>query len=79
MTVDAVAEIAVDKALVASRAATAMLALRTADGSQIEVRHIDGRVPEGTLTARRFPLEHRSAIGEVFRTQKALWFSDREA
>jgi serine phosphatase RsbU (regulator of sigma subunit) len=79
MTVDAVAEIAVDKALVASRAATAMLALRTADGSQIEVRHIDGRVPEGTLSARRFPLEHRSAIGEVFRTQKALWFSDREA
>jgi serine phosphatase RsbU (regulator of sigma subunit) len=79
MTVDAVAEIAVDKALVASRAATAMLALRTADGSQIEVRHIDGRVPEGTLAARRFPLEHRSAIGEVFRTQKALWFSDREA
>ncbi len=79
MTVDAVAEIAVDKALVASRAATAMLALRTADGSQIEVRHIDGRVPEGTLAARRFPFDHRSAIGEVFRTQKALWFGDREA
>jgi GAF domain-containing protein len=79
MTVDAVAEIAVDKALVASRAATAMLALGSADGSQIEVRHINGRVPEGTLAARRFPLEHRSAIGEVFRTRKALWFSDRTA
>ena len=79
MTVDAVAEIAVDKALVASRAATAMLALGTPDGSEIEVRHIDGRVPEGTLAARRFPLEHRSAIGEVFRTRKPLWFGDREA
>ena len=77
MTVDAVAEIAVDKALVASGAAMAMLALATADGSQIEVRHIDGRVPEGTLAARLFSLEHRSAIGEVFRTRIPLWFSDR--
>jgi serine phosphatase RsbU (regulator of sigma subunit) len=56
-----------------------MLALTTSDGSQIEVRHIDGVVPEGTLAARRFPLEHRSAVGEVFRTQRPLWFSDREA
>jgi serine phosphatase RsbU (regulator of sigma subunit) len=79
MTVDAVAEIAVDKALVASGAATAMLALATADGSQIEVLHIDGRVPEGTLSARVFPLEHRSAVGEVFRTHTPLWFSDRAA
>ncbi len=79
MTVDAVAEIAVDKALVASSAATALLALATDDASQIEVRRIDGRVPEGTLTARFFPLEHRSAIGEVFRSRRALWFSDRDA
>ena len=79
MTVDAVAEIAVDKALVASRAATALLALATDDGSQIEVRRIEGRVPEGTPVARLFPLEHRSAIGEAFRTRRALWFSTRQA
>jgi GAF domain-containing protein len=52
LKVDEVAEIAVDKALVASGGVTALLALESPDG-RIEIRRVDGQVT-GEMRAKRF-------------------------
>ena len=52
LTVADVGEIAVNKALVASGGVTSLLALETADGRHLEIRHVEGRpAPERGLRA----------------------------
>jgi serine phosphatase RsbU (regulator of sigma subunit) len=78
LTVEAVAEIAVDKALVASHGSTAFLALASEDGGGLRVARIDGRVPDEMRAVTTIPPDHQSAIGEVFRSQQPLWLHDRD-
>jgi serine phosphatase RsbU (regulator of sigma subunit)/putative methionine-R-sulfoxide reductase with GAF domain len=77
LTVDAVAEIAVDKALVASRGVTAFLALAADDGSGLELRRLDGRVPDEMRAVTFVPRDHASVAGEVLRTKEPLWLRNR--
>ena len=76
LTMAAVAEVAVDKALVASRATTAVLALE--NGGGIEIARIDGRLDERMVGSHSLSLDHASALGEVFRTHSPLWLRNRE-
>jgi serine phosphatase RsbU (regulator of sigma subunit) len=77
LTVEAVAEIAVDKALVASHGTTAFLALAADDGRGLRVVRIDGRVPDEMRAVTAIPRDDASAVGEVFRTRQPLWFRNR--
>jgi serine phosphatase RsbU (regulator of sigma subunit)/putative methionine-R-sulfoxide reductase with GAF domain len=77
LAVDAVAEIAVDKALVASHGSTAFLALAAEDGRRLDVVRIDGRVPDEMRAVSAVAHDDRSAVGEVFRTREPLWLRDR--
>jgi serine phosphatase RsbU (regulator of sigma subunit) len=76
LKVDEVAEIAVDKALVASGGVTALLALESPDG-RIEIRRVDGQVT-GEMRAKRFlAADDASVVGEVFRSHAPRWITNR--
>jgi serine phosphatase RsbU (regulator of sigma subunit) len=78
LTVADVGEIAVNKALVASGGATSLLALETADGRHLEIRHVEGRPAPQRGSVRRFSRDDPSVVGEVFRTERPLWLHNRE-
>ncbi len=77
LMVDDVAAIAVDKALIASRGATAMLALATTDGRQFEIRRVDGVLAETLRTDRLFSLAEGSVVSTALRERTALWLGTR--
>src|SRR5262249_3454843 len=76
LTVEAVAEIAVDKARVASHGSTAFLALAVDDGG-LRVARIDGRLPDEMRAVTAIPHDDRSVVGEVFRSHQPLWLRKR--
>ena len=78
LTVDDVAGIAINKALVASGGVTSLLALETADRRHLEIRHVEGHPAPKPGTVRLFTRADPSVVGEVFRTERPLWLGDRE-
>jgi GAF domain-containing protein len=77
LTVDSVLDVAISKALVASRGSTAILALVTDDERSIELRRVGGSLSEDAIGPRSFGRDHASAMGEVVRTRAPLWFKNR--
>ena len=78
LTADSVAEVAVNKALVASGGTTAFLALATDGERRVEIRRIAGdqRIVAMGM-GKAFAQDDPSVVGEVFRTRTPLWLSDR--
>ncbi|HWB22483.1 MAG TPA: SpoIIE family protein phosphatase [Gaiellaceae bacterium] len=80
LTVSAVTEIAIDKALNASGGKAAVLALGSDDGRRIELVAVGGTIVSDEMRSITvLPSDHGSALGEVFRGREPLWLGDREA
>ena len=76
LTIESVVEIAIDKALVASRGTTALLGLTSVDGRHIELT-IGGEHQAELHKHHVVPDTHDSVFGDAYRRREPVWLTER--